>query len=265
MIPTRLGLGLMLGALLALMQVMALSPVMAQTFPALTGRVVDAANILSQDVEASITARSAEVERQTGSQLVVVTVPDLQGYPIEEYGYRLGRTWGIGQKGADNGVILLVAPKERRVRIEVGYGLEPVLTDALSSVIIQQAILPYFRDGQMSEGIEAGFDAIARQFELPPEEAARNIKAAEEQQSSSNGGDLFTTIIIILILLLWIRVIYVNRKHGGKHRKGGHAGPIVVWGPGRGGWGGGGWGGGSGGGFGGGGGGFGGGGASGGW
>ncbi|WP_199554501.1 TPM domain-containing protein [Sandaracinobacteroides hominis] len=258
--------------LLALLLLLLASPLAAQQFPALTGRVVDAANILPPDVVAQITARSEAIEKQTTAQVVVATVPDLQGYEIEEYGYRLGRAWGIGQKReaggkGDNGVILLVAPNERRVRIEVGYGLEPVLTDALSSVIISQAILPKFRAGDMAGGVLDGFDQIAKQVELPPEQAAANVKAAEAraaQQGPPGGGISLGTILFFLFLAFWIFSV-IRRAKGGKRASRG--GPIVIWGPGMGGgWGGGGGGGwGGGGGFGGGGGGFGGGGASGGW
>ncbi|MCG2842698.1 TPM domain-containing protein [Sandaracinobacter sp. RS1-74] len=257
--------------LLALLLLLLAAPLAAQEFPALTGRVVDAADILPPDVEARISARSEQIEKQSGTQLVVATVPSLQGYEIEEYGYRLGRQWGIGQKReagkGDNGVILLVAPNERRVRIEVGYGLEPILTDALSSLIIQNQILPQFRAGNMPAGVEAGFASIARQVELPPEEAAKNVNAAEQQAASQQGGFPIGLIFFLILLGIWFLLASRRSKGGRKARRGG---PIVIWGPGMGGgWGGGGggWGGGGfgGGGFGGGGGGFGGGGASGGW
>ena len=259
--------------LLALMLLLLAAPLAAQEFPALTGRVVDAANILPPEVEAEITARSEAIEKQTTAQLVVATVPSLQGYEIEDYGYRLGRHWGIGQKrqsaangqaSGDNGVILLVAPNERRVRIEVGYGLEPILTDALSSVIIQRAILPEFKAGNMPAGVLAGFDAIAKQVELPADEAAQNVANAERQAASGDEGFPFGLILFLIILAIWMIMASRRSKGGRRARRGG---PIVIWGPGMGGggWGGGGggWGGGCG--FGGGGGGFGGGGASGGW
>ncbi|MDZ4370640.1 MAG: TPM domain-containing protein, partial [Phenylobacterium sp.] len=124
----------------------------APTFPPLTGRVVDNANLLAPATEARLTAELAALETQTGHQVVVATVPDLQGYEIEEYGYQLLRAWGVGRAKEDDGVILLVAPTERKVRIEVGYGLEPVLTDALSSVIIRREILPAFKDGDFEKG-----------------------------------------------------------------------------------------------------------------
>src|SRR5206468_8352954 len=106
------------------------TPAFAQTFPPLTGRVVDQAHLLSPEQVQDLTSKSAALEAQTGRQLVVATVSSLEGYPVEDYGYRLGRAWGIGQKGKDNGAILLVAPNEHKVRIEVGYGLTPFMTDA---------------------------------------------------------------------------------------------------------------------------------------
>src|SRR5690606_31329664 len=100
----------------------------APTFPELSGRrVVDEANLLQPAEEAALTEKLAALEQGSSDQLVVVTVPDLQGYEIEEYGYQLGRHWGIGQNETNNGVLLIVAPNERKVRIEVGYGLEGIL------------------------------------------------------------------------------------------------------------------------------------------
>ena len=134
-----------------------LSPLIAAAaepnYPALTGRIVDNSSLLDAEVFSRIEQKLRAHEEKTSDQVVVATLPSLQGYPIEDYGYQLGRTWGVGEKDKDTGAILLVAPNERKVRIEVGYGLEPVLTDALSSVIIQSAILPKFRDGDMQGGI----------------------------------------------------------------------------------------------------------------
>lgn len=262
---------LLMGAVPGILSV----PAMAQTFPPLSGRVVDAANILPPDVEQRIAQRSMLIEQHTTSQVVVATIPDLQGYDIADYGYRLGRHWGIGQKDADNGVLLIVAPNERRVRIEVGYGLEPILTDALSSVIIQTRILPHFRNGDMPAGTEAGFNAIAQQFELPPEQAAANVRAANARLTDRPKEDMSIGGAILVMVVILVVIFLLNGGGGGggggrRRRRGGSALPIVLWGAGmagglgggRGGFGGGGFGGG---GFGGGGGGFGGGGASGGW
>jgi len=260
--------------MLALLAVLSLTaPAAAQDFPKLTGRVVDNANLLSPADEAALTAKLEALETSTSRQLVVATVPDLQGYPIEDYGYRLGRSWGLGQKEADNGAILLVAPNERKVRVEVGYGLEPILTDALSSVIINQTILPRFRAGDYPGGINAGADAIIQQLQAPPEQAEQRVleAAQQRQQARDDGGPgwgaLFWILILFFVILPLFRSGRRGRKYRGRRRGGGF--PIVIWGPrfGGGGWGGGGFGGGGGGfgGFSGGGGSFGGGGASGGW
>jgi uncharacterized protein len=257
-------------AFLALLLLLAAAPGLAQTFPALSGRVVDAANILSDDVEARLTAKLAALEAETGgTQLVVATIPDLQGYEIEDYGYRLGRHWGIGQKGTDSGAILIVAPNERRVRIEVGYGLEPVLTDALSLLVINEKLRPAFRAGDFPGGVEAGVDSLVEILKLPPEEAAERARAADaarEDQEPGPGALIFVILVILFILFLVTRGGGGGGGGGGRRR--GPAGPIIIWGPGAGSWGSsrGSWGGGfGGGGFSGGGGGFGGGGASGGW
>jgi uncharacterized protein len=148
-------------ALLILLPILA-SPALASgpKFPPLTGRVVDDAGVLSASTQTELTDMLADHERATGEQVVVVTLPSLQGYTIEDYGYQLGRHWGIGQKGVNNGVLLIVAPKEHKVRIEVGYGLEGTLTDAISSNIIQNYILPSFKRGDYSAGIVAGTTSI---------------------------------------------------------------------------------------------------------
>ena len=125
----------------------------------LTGRVVDSAQIMDDATEKSLTAELAELEKETTDQLVVVTLPDLRGQTIEQTALTLGRGWGIGRADNDNGVLLLVAPKERKVRIEVGYGLEGVLTDARAATIVQQ-MLPKFRAGDMAGGVKVGTDEI---------------------------------------------------------------------------------------------------------
>jgi uncharacterized protein len=130
------------------------------SFPALSGRVVDAANILSPEAEARISARLAAHEAASTDQIAVATVPDLGGRSIEEYANGLHRHWALGRKERSNGALLLVAPAERRVRIEVGYGLEGALTDALTRTIVTTAIAPRFRSGDFSGGVEAGVDAM---------------------------------------------------------------------------------------------------------
>lgn len=133
----------------------------SKSFPPLTGRVVDSADILDPATEARLDGISADLEQKTQAQLVVATIPDLGGADIAEYGYQLGRAWGIGRKGVDDGVLLLVAPGEREVRIEVGYGLEGTLTDARSRQIIERDIVPAFKTGNMAEGVLKGAQSIA--------------------------------------------------------------------------------------------------------
>jgi uncharacterized protein len=138
------------------------SPALASEpkFPPLTGRVVDDAGVLDSRTVGELTLMLADHERATGQQVVVVTLESLQGYTIEDYGYQVGRHWGIGQKGVNNGALLIVAPREHKVRIEVGYGLEGELTDAICSTIIQNYILPSFKRDDYSAGILAGTASI---------------------------------------------------------------------------------------------------------
>jgi uncharacterized protein len=148
-------------ALLILLLILASSALASgPKFPPLTGRVVDDAGVLDSWTQSELTDMLASHEGATGEQVVVVTLPSLQGYTIEDYGYQLGRHWGIGPKGANNGALLIVAPKEHKVRIEVGYGLEGTLTDAISATIIQNYILPSFKRGDYNAGVLAGTTSI---------------------------------------------------------------------------------------------------------
>ena len=186
----------MIKALLApLLLLLVAAPAAAQDFPALTGRVVDAASIIPDADEAALAQKLEAVEKASSRQLVVATGPSLGGYPIEDYGYQLGRKWGIGQKGANNGIILLVAPNDRKVRIEVGYGLEPIMTDALSGDIISGQILPAFKKGDFPGGINAGADAIIAQLQAPPEPLLAASAAASARCSACSGGACSCSII----------------------------------------------------------------------
>jgi uncharacterized protein len=135
------------------------------TLPALTGRVVDNADLLPPAEEARLSARLAALEKSTSDQLVVVTVPSLNGETIQAFGLRAGRGWGIGQEDLNNGVLLIVAPTERRVRIEVGTGLEKLLTDEKAWFIIRDQILPRFKEGDYEQGIGAGVDRLTQLLE----------------------------------------------------------------------------------------------------
>lgn len=233
----------------------------APQFPQLTGRVVDNANLLSPAMEISLTQKLEALETRTGRQLVVATVPSLDGYEIEEYANGLFRKWGIGDKKRNDGVLFIIAPNDRGVRIEVGYGLEGILTDALSSVIIQTQVIPKFRGGDFEGGVAAGTDALIEQLTLDAPAAKARVAAAEQRQRGDEPG--FNPIILIFIAFFAFSVF--GRMFGGRGGGLASALPFILLGGGggRGGWGGG--GGFGGGGFGGGGGSSGGGGASGHW
>jgi len=256
----------------------AVSPAYAQTFPKLTGRVVDQAGLLTPAQVVDLRSKSEALEQRTGRQFVVATVKSLEGRTIEDYGYRLGREWGIGNEQKDDGVILLVAPKERKVRIETGYGARVFLTDAVSSVIIRESILPRFKAGDMGGGIVAGSDQIISMMELPAAEAAKRAQEIGSVEAHRQEGRVNPFPVLFIVIIFFVIIGSIARRAGGQryHRRGGISPWVILWGldaisrggrSGGGGWGGGGggWGGGGGGGFSGGGGSFGGGGASGGW
>ncbi len=256
-------------ALLLVLSCLVLLPATAwaQSFPQLTGRVVDGANVIPDDAEARLSQKLAALETQSHRQLIIVALADLQGYEISDYGYQLGRHWGIGDKERNDGALLIIAPNQRKVRIEVGYGLEPVLTDGLSALIIQGEIVPRFKAGDMPGGIEAGADAVIKQLTLPDEEA-RKIAAAAKPVTTKGSAILPAIIWLVFISLVFILPMARRARGGSQYRSSG-LGPIILWsvlsGMSNSRGGGGGWSGGGGGGFSGGGGSFGGGGASGGW
>ncbi len=226
-ITNRSVLALVAGALLALTFILLPGLARAQTFPQLTGPVVDQANILPADVEARLAEKLSALKAQSQRELVVVTLPDLQGYEISDYGYQLGRHWQLGTKEKNEGAMLIIAPKERKVRIEVGYGLEPVLTDGLSSLIINQQIVPRFKAGDMPAGIEAGTDAIIKQLTLPADQAAQI--AAKAQQQEKPEGVPFGVVIWLIIFFLFFVLPLLRRMGGGRHYRGSGLGPVIVW------------------------------------
>ncbi len=186
---------LLLGAFLSIASIS-----YAASFPALTGRVVDAAHILSPQTQQQLTTALAAHEQKTTNQVVVVTVPSLDGQSIEEYGVALGRHWGIGQKGKNNGALLIVAPNDRAVRIEVGYGLEGVMTDAIASTIIQQQILPQFRQGKMEAGILNGTTSILGVLSGDAE-ITKTIQSATNNATMSGINIVWLPLFFILLFL----------------------------------------------------------------
>lgn len=271
--PTMGGLA---RGLLVLVAWLAFAGMALADFPALTGRVVDDAHILDPATRAALDAKLAAQEQKATDQFVVATVPSLDGTSVEDYANRLFRVWKLGQDKKNNGVLLLVAPNERKVRIEVGYGLEGILTDAVASTIIRNAIIPAFKAGDMAGGVAKGADAVLEILNLDPEEARVRARRAE-QPPELTGDELFNLIFLGILVAFWVYVIWRSFRSGGGPGGGGAAarqrrrgrdamagGPITTWDWGTGS--GGGWsGGGGGGGWSGGGGSSGGGGASGGW
>lgn len=217
------------------------------TFPALTGRVVDDANIIAPEARQRIADKLKAHEDKTSDQVVVATVPSLQGLTVEDFANGLFRHWQIGQKAKNNGALLLVAPKERKVRIEVGYGLEGALTDALSKVIITTAIAPKFKTGDFAGGIEAGVDAILTILAGDAEEWQRRAEVRSDE--SSPAEDIAVVIAMVLIFFFIVAFLRgLSQQGSGVRRHRTRDGRWIVlppsssgWGSGSG-WSGGGWG-----------------------
>jgi uncharacterized protein len=263
------------------------TPAAAQKFPENNGSpVVDQAGILTPAQVVDLQSKAQALYASSGRAFAVATVKSLEGYPVDDYAYRLGRYWKLGSAKDNDGVLLLVAPSERKVSIATGYGAGGYMTDAMSGIIIRENILPHFKQipPDYGGGIEAGADAIIKQMSLPADQAQKNVATADHAQKArrqeSGGG---VPVAFILMIIAFIALSAMRRAGGRRYyrRRGGGISPwVVLWGLNElsrgsrgGGWGGGGfgggggsWGGGGGGGFGGfGGGSFGGGGASGSW
>lgn len=223
-------------------------PAAAQTFPKFTGPVVDDANVLPAETRAELTEKLLALQRDTQRQFVVATIGDTQDYPLEDYGYRLGRAWGVGLKDVDNGVILFIAPNnpagQRGPRIEVGYGLEPILTDAISSTIIQQQMMPKLKAGDIAGAMTAGADAVIAQLRASPEEAQAKVDAAaaafdrgrRQQRSDADGSAVIGILFFVGVGLLIFGILAVSRQRrrgpwGQPHRSStaGDVAQVVLW------------------------------------
>jgi uncharacterized protein len=227
------------------------TPVSAQTFPASNGSpVVDQAGILSPEQELDLKSKSEALFAQTGRAFAVATVKSLEGYPVEDYAYRLLRYWKLGSAKNNDGVLLVVAPNEHKVAITTGYGAGGFMTDAMSGIIIREAIVPRFKQNppDYGGGIEAGADAIIKQMSLPPEEAQRNIGQAQQtQKSRHNASPGILPVIFWIIIILFVIGAMSRRAAGRRYRRrsGGFSPWVVLWGlnelsrGSRGGWGGG--------------------------
>jgi uncharacterized protein len=193
----------------------------APAFPALTGRVVDQANLLPAEVKQKLVAKLANLEEKSGIQFVVATVDSLQGEEIEPYANELFRHWQLGEKTKNNGVLLLVAPKERKVRIEVGYGLEGTLTDALSKIVIINAIAPRFKAGDFAGGITRGVDDVITILTTDSGEWTKKPQIRPDNSDSDFDAILPFLIVALVIFVIW-------RSSRGGRRGGGNGGPFII-------------------------------------
>jgi uncharacterized protein len=208
MIVARIAIAL-LGLLLAL-------PALALEFPALSGRVVDEAGILNATTRATLTQKLADFETKTTDQLVVVTLKSLQGTSIEDFGVQLARHWQIGQKDKNNGALLIVVPSERRVRIEVGYGLEGTLTDAVSRLIIENGILPRFRANDYPGGIARGVDDI---ISVLSGDAAEWQQRAAKRPDRQNGWSPFLILVLMFIGFVVVYIMIVGAMPSARKKR----------------------------------------------
>lgn len=173
---------------------------LAADVPYLSGRVVDNAEILRAETKQKLTARLKAHEAETTNQIAVLTVPSLEGESIESYAEQVFNTWKLGQKGKDNGVLVLVAPNERRMRIEVGYGLEGTLTDVAASRIVRNVMTPRFKEGNFDAGVAEGVQAVIGQLTGSAEVPADAPSSTTEKKSDSffEGPDLPLTERILI-------------------------------------------------------------------
>jgi uncharacterized protein len=220
---------LLLAWLLAILA-LAGSPALAAYPPHPNGPVLDQADIIPAAEEAKLDAELRKYNKDTGRALIVATVSSLEGEDIATYGPNLGQTWGVGGKESDQGLILLVAPNERKVRIEVGYGLEAYLPDVLAGRIVRETITPRFKAGDMAGGITAGIDAVTTQLDRDPAEAKAVAEAAAAAEAQSPRGQDVSigSVIFWLVLMVFLMSMFGRRRRG--FRRSGIDPGIVLWG-----------------------------------
>ena len=183
---------------------------LALSIPPLTGRIVDKADMLSAEQEAALTQKLADIEQQTSVQIVILTIPSLEGEPIEDYSIRVADEWKIGQKKLDNGAMILVSKAERKVRIEVGYGLEPVITDGMAGTIIRERLAPRFRENDFYGGINAAVDGLvlAAKKEYPETGAGGQKQTGPPQKDI---GSLAFALFFAVMIWFSIAGIFASR------------------------------------------------------
>jgi uncharacterized protein len=217
------------GATLGLLLSLVAFAAYALTFPELTGRVVDDAGVLDPSTKAALERKLAEFETKTTGQLVVVALKSLQGTSIEDYGYQLGRHWQIGQKEKNTGALVIVAPNERKVRIEVGYGFEGTLTDAVSKLIIENSIIPRLRANDFAGGIGRGVDDIIQAVSVDSEEWKARAKQRPDDEPS-----LLDVLALLFFLFIFFMIVRSVASQGrgyaqtGAGPRRGSRGPIFI-------------------------------------
>jgi uncharacterized protein len=226
-----------LGLCFALLLAFLTAPAAAQDLPPRPqGPIFDQADMLPAADEASLDQRLREFDARTGNAVIVATVDSLQGDTIEDYAQKLYAAWGIGGAERDTGVLLLVAKQDRKMRIEVGYGLTPYITDILSGRIVRDQITPRFKEGDFPGGITAGVDALLTQLSKSPEDAraiAEAAAAAEKNRAHSNGGGFPVGMIVwVVFILIFVVIPSLSRRRGQRYRAGGMGstvGNILLW------------------------------------
>ncbi len=188
-------------------------PSLALEFPPLTGRVVDLADLLSPEQEAALTVKLEAFEQKSSDQIVVATIPSLNGEVLEDYANKLYRTWALGQKQEDNGVLFLVSRDDHKLRIEVGYGLEGQLTDALSKIIIENTIIPAFRGGDFAGGIAKGTDDIISVVSGDGAELEARAKRNLQVDSGNAPDTVFIVIFGIFFMLIFGSIVFSMLTH----------------------------------------------------
>ena len=229
--------GVLIALLAGFMAVLSFAlPVSAlPNYPELAGRITDNAHILNASDRAAVEAELAALEAQSTDQIAVVTVPSLDGYTIEDYGIGLARKWQIGQKGKDNGILLIVAPTEKKVRIEVGRRLEPLMTDTMSKIIIQNAILTKFRRGDFSGGIADGVRDIKLVLLGDAEQVKERAKGGRTPHDDPTVFfHLLLWMMIIAFIFFWMayrstsQLANMTPEQRKRLRRRGYSGPIII-------------------------------------
>ena len=215
------------------------APAHAAYPPRPTGPIYDGANIISPATEAALDQRLRDYNAQTGRAIVVATVPGLDGQSVETYATGLFADWGIGGAKRDQGLLLLIAPNDRKLRIEVGYGLHPYFGGIMAGRVIRDTITPRFKDGDMDGGIVAGIDAITEHLARSPEDAAAIAEAAEAAEKSRNeaAAPVIAGVVFWIVIMVFFIALFA-RRHGGRGYRGrrsvagdvaGAVGQIILW------------------------------------